>query len=157
MKTRPQRTLLAVAIACLTWWSLAAAGNGHTEKVRVTAAWARATAPGVDAAAVYLTIHGGDRADRLMAVSTPRATVAQIHIVTTDSGVIRMRETEGIEIAAHATVLLAPEGRHVMLMGLSRPLIPGERFTLSLRFAQAGQLDVSVEVVPATGGAPAPH
>ena len=83
--------------------------------------------------------------------------MAQIHAVTTDSGLTRMREMDGIEVAAHAAVPFAPQGRHIMLMGLSRPLIPGERFMLSLRFAQGGQLDVSVEVVPATAGAPAPH
>ncbi len=58
-----------------------------------------------------------------------------------------MREAAGVDIPAGATVVLAPQGTHLMLMGLPQPLVAGERFPLTLEFARAGTLVVSVRVV----------
>ena len=43
-----------------------------------------------------------------------------------------------------STVTLAPQGTHVMLMGLDEPLVAGERFPLTLQFATAGTVTVTV-------------
>jgi copper(I)-binding protein len=154
MKPVLPRTWLMAVVGCLP---LVASGAGAdiAKVVHAEAAWARATPPGVDAAAVYLTLHGGDKADRLTSVHTARASMAQLHAVTADAGVTRMRETDGVDVPARATVRFAPQGRHIMLMGLKSPLVLGERFTLSLTFASAGQADVRVEVVAATASGPA--
>jgi copper(I)-binding protein len=97
--------------------------------------------------AVYLTLRGGMTADTLLAASTPRAAMTQIHVVTEVDGMARMRETEAVEVPAGKRVLLAPQGTHVMLMGLTQPLVAGERFALTLQFARAGAREVSVQVV----------
>jgi copper(I)-binding protein len=98
-------------------------------------------------AAVYLTIVGGDVADRLVAASTDVAGMTQVHSVTDDGGVARMREVEGVVVPAGKTVVLAPQGMHLMLMNLTRPLVAGERFVVSLRFEHAGPRDVDVAVI----------
>jgi hypothetical protein len=97
-------------------------------------------------AAVYLTLVGGSQADRLIDATTPRAAMAQIHVVSEAEGMARMRQTEGVDVPAHESVELAPQGTHIMLMDLPRPLVAGERFPLTLRFEQAGKIGVSVEV-----------
>jgi copper(I)-binding protein len=97
-------------------------------------------------AAAYMTIVGGAQADRLVSATTERAGMTQIHVVTEAEGMTRMRPVDGVDVPARKTVLLAPQGLHLMLMNLSRPLVAGERFLVTLTFARAGQLDVDVAV-----------
>jgi len=125
----------------------AVAGDGPT----VTDAWARATAPGVDVGAAYMTIDGGAKSDRLVGASTPRAAMGHLHTVEEKDGVSRMRAVDGIEVPAGKRVELAPKGTHVMLMGLGRPLVAGESFPVTLKFEKAGEQTVTVQVRPATG------
>ncbi len=123
--------------------------------LKVRAAWARPTPPGSSVAAVYLTIVGGGTADRLVAARTDRASVTQVHAVTRDAGMTRMREANGVDIAAGARVRLAPEGLHLMLMDLPRPLAVGERFEVTLEFERAGLLRVPVAVIALDATPPA--
>ncbi len=125
--------------------------------VSVGSAWARATPPGMAVAAVYLTLTGGTHADRLVGAETPRAAMAQIHVVSEAEGMARMRQTEGVDVPAHESVALAPQGTHIMLMELPRPLVAGERFPLTLQFEQAGKIGISVEVRAPGAAPPAAH
>jgi hypothetical protein len=137
--------LLAVQAGAVAWADAAP---------RVTSAWARATPPGLDVGAAYLVIEGGERADRLVAASTARASMVELHAVEDHEGVARMRELEAIDVPAGARVELAPGATHLMLMGLDAPLVAGQVFPMTLRFALAGEQTVSVRVQPATA---APH
>lgn len=72
-----------------------------------------------------------------------------------DQNVMKMREIPGIEIPAKGRVSMdrgAPEGYHLMLMNLNRPLVDGERFPMTLIFQQAGEVEVEVEIVKARAG-----
>jgi copper(I)-binding protein len=81
--------------------------------------------------------------------------MTQIHVVTAAEGMARMRPVDGVEIPAHQAVTLAPQGMHVMLMDLARPLVAGEHFTLALVFEHAGKVQVEVEVRSPEAGPPA--
>jgi copper(I)-binding protein len=147
MITLSRRLLLIL----LAFGAVAAADSG----LAVRDAWARATPPGASVAAAYLTIVGGAKADRLVSATTARAGMSQIHVVTSAEGMARMRPVEGVEIPAHQSVMLAPQGLHIMLMDLAQPLVAGERFKLTLVFAQAGKVEVEVEVRSPESGPPA--
>lgn len=110
--------------------------------------WSRAMPAMMNSGAVYLKLaNQGASADRLLAVSTPRATSAELHQHLNDKGVMRMRPvTNGLELLPGRTVTLAPGGPHIMLMGLTAPLRAGERFPLTLRFARAGTIEVEVKI-----------
>lgn len=125
----------------------AAEPSPKTEELVVRDAWARATPPGTGVAAVYLTVEGGTKSDTLRGATTDVATMTQIHSVTETDGVARMRETDGVQVPARGKVVLAPAGLHLMLMGLARPLVAGERFDVTLEFAHAGRRVVSVVVI----------
>lgn len=162
MKTRLRHLLLAVAFCSASLAAHAArpstkdsAFRPASSAVAVRDAWARATAPGMTVGAAYLTLQGGSSDDRLVAASTPRAATTQIHVVTEADGMARMRETEGVDVPAGKPVQLKPQGTHIMLMGLTQPLVAGERFRLKLQFAKAGKRDVDVQVV-APGAEPPP-
>lgn len=114
-------------------------------------AWARATAPGQSSGAMYVTIvNRGGAGDRLLGVTAARAGTAMVHASETLDGVARMRMVGALPIPANAKVALAPGGTHIMLDGMTAPLVVGERIELTLRFEKAGTKSVVVTVnVPA--------
>ncbi len=59
----------------------------------------------------------------------------------------------GLTLAPRHPVTLAPGGIHIMLMGLKRPLVAGASVPITLTFAHAGSIAVSVPIEPlgATG------
>ena len=154
MKRYLAAAALALAIANTT---PALAAEPAPQAVTVSAAWARATPPGMAVAAVYLTLAGGSKADRLVGAETPRAAMAQIHVVSEAEGMTRMRQTEGVDVPARKSVALAPQGTHIMLMDLPRPLVAGERFPLTLQFEHAGKIGIAVEVRAPGAAPPAAH
>jgi hypothetical protein len=151
------RVIAALALAMSSVATPAYATEPAPQAVTVNAAWARATPPGMAVAAVYLTLVGGSQADRLVGAETPRAAMAQIHVVSEAEGMARMRETEAVDVPAHKSVALAPQGTHIMLMDLPRPLVAGERFPLTLHFEQAGKIGIHVEVRAPGAAPPAAH
>jgi copper(I)-binding protein len=103
---------------------------------------------------VYVTLVGGATADRLESAHTPRAAMTHLHSVDDAGGMARMRAVEGVDVPAGKTVALAPQGLHIMLMGLDKPLVAGERFPLTLHFAHGGDRVVEVRVQSPTAPPP---
>jgi copper(I)-binding protein len=134
--------LLALG-AGLTLLSAAALAQGSA--IEVTNAWARATPGNAQTGAAYVTLQA-PAGDRLTGVSTPAAQKAEIHSMTMDGGVMKMRQVDGVDLPAGAAVTLRPGGYHIMLMGLTQPLQPGQSFPLTLDFAKSGRRDVNVTV-----------
>jgi periplasmic copper chaperone A len=128
--------------ACLL---VAGAAAAQTGQVEVKDAWARATPGKAENGAAYLTIVS-PAADRLVSVSTPVAKKAELHTMTTEGGVMKMRPLAGIDVAPGQPVTLKPGGAHIMLMGLNRPLQAGQSFPLTLSFEKAGQREVTVAI-----------
>jgi len=124
--------------------------DGPSPRIEVSDAWTRATSAASSSAAVYMTIANRGGEDRLTSVTTPAAKTATLHAMTMDGSIMRMRPiAAGTEVAAERTLVLAPNGTHVMLTGLKRPLVEGERIAARLRFARSGDRDVAITVVKA--------
>jgi copper(I)-binding protein len=137
---------LLTLIAVLAVIAGACGGSGDVE---VSDVWARTSARTQNAGAVYLTMSGGDEADRLVSasVSSSVAGAAQVHETTMDSeGTMMMQEVAGIDIPADGEVMLKPGSFHVMLMMLAEPLVTGEEFDVTLTFQNAGDITVTAEV-----------
>jgi hypothetical protein len=152
---------LAVAASVGFFLIAVASAAAQSGPVEVTDAWARATPGGAQAAAVYATI-AAPTGDRLTGVSTPAAKKADLHSMTMDGSVMKMREVDGIDLPAGRAVTLKPGGYHIMLTGLVHPLKEGQSVALTFTFAKAGSREVtaSVEKVGAMGlgGSPGdPH
>jgi copper(I)-binding protein len=109
--------------------------------------------PGGEQAAVYLTVHNGTGAeDRLVAVQTEAAPVAEIHETVAEGDVLRMAAAEdGFPVAAGETLELAPGGKHIMLVGLLPEAATAESVALTLHFATAGEVAVTATVQNLTG------
>ena len=126
--------------------------------------WSRAVPKGATVAAGYLTIKNtGTEPDRLLGGSTPVAGKFEVHEMSMDKGVMKMRPvTGGLEIKPGETVELKPQSFHIMMMGLKQPIEKGKPFKGSLMFEKAGAVDVdfAVEAVgatPAAAAAGSPH
>lgn len=124
--------------------------------ITISDPWARATAPTAPAGAAYMTLStAGEDSDRLIMATSPAATLVELHTVQLDgSGVMRMREVEAIDISPDAPTSLAPGGFHIMLIGLTEPLVQGEEFPLTLTFEGAGSVEISVPIASAGASSP---
>ena len=118
--------------------------------------WSRETAVGQAVGGGFLTIaNSGSREDRLLSGATPVAAEVQLHTMTMDGGIMRMRQvTDGIAIPAKGSVELKPGSYHIMFMGLKRQLHQGERVPVTLRFQRAGNVTVQFAVQPITSTGP---
>lgn len=135
--------LKSLSLALTLMIGLVTAAAAQTPAIQVDQPWARASAG--KTGAVYMTIkNSGSSDDQLIAVATPAADRAQMHIEINDNGVMKMRPISAIDVKASSSVTLAPGGLHVMLVGLKQPLTEGQRFPLTLTFAKAGKIDVTV-------------
>ena len=144
--------LTAIAIIALTRSAESAAGD-----LVVTFAWARATPPGANVGAAYVTIENrGGTDDRLIGVASEVAGSASIHETVEENGVAKMRPLEAIALLAGHTIAMQPGGFHVMLMDLKSPLVEGESVALTMTFEHAGAIEVEADIA-AIGADPPPQ
>jgi len=147
--------LTATAFALLAQTVLAQAQQ--PAPMEVSKAWSRATPAAAPVGAGYLALtNRGPEADRLIGGSTEVAARVEVHEMSMDNGVMKMRELPGgLEVKPGATVELKPGGYHLMLVGLKRPLKEGEHFKALLDFAKGGKAEVEF-VVQGIGSSAAP-
>jgi copper(I)-binding protein len=114
----------------------------------ITQAWSRATPSGAKVAGGFLTIENkGSAPDKLIGVSADIAGKAEVHEMTSDNGVMKMRPLDkGLVIEAGKTVKLAPGGYHLMLQDLKGAFKEGEKVPVTLEFEKAGKVAVSLDV-----------
>lgn len=146
---------LALAVAAL---SLAACNPSEPAKapaaetptttaaVTATDAWCRPSPNGAKAGGCYVALTAATD-DRLTGGSTPRAGSLQVHEMKTENGMMKMAElTAGLPLPAGQAVALAPGGNHLMLIGLTAPLVAGETVPLTFQFASAPTITVQAQV-----------
>lgn len=148
------RVLVAglVAVSLALWASKAVADQ---DTMRVTEAWALALPGTATTAGVYLSMtNTGTTPDELTGVVTPVATKADLSESKVVNGVVQMRLLKSVVIAPGKTVVLAPDGKQIVLVGLTAPLQKGATIPLILTFARAGERQVSALItsVAATHG-----
>jgi copper(I)-binding protein len=111
--------------------------------------WARATVEGAPTSAVYgFLVNLGAEMDRLVSASTDAAEVVELHEVVMGMGdVMQMRPVEGgFMIPPGAYAELKPGGYHIMLINLTTPLAAGEAIELTLNFARAAEVTLTVPI-----------
>ena len=137
---------LVVAALCSAFALSSQAHDYHAGSVHIDHPWSREMPPVAPTAAVYFTLHNRGEHDRLLGVSTPVASKAELHEHVHQDGVMKMQAASFVELAPGAEVIFAPMGYHVMLFGLKRQAREGERFPLTLVFEKAGEVTVEVAV-----------
>ena len=150
----------SIGLQCVIMGFVFAAPLAAAQSVTVANAWARATAPGQKTAGVYLELTSNSDA-AVVAAGSPLAAGAELHSMTMQDGVMRMRPLPRIELPAGQTVRLAPNGMHLMLVGLKRELKAGEKLPIVLSVQSSGMslttLNIEAEVRALDGAAPHRH
>ncbi len=136
-----QVLLFAVPVVAL------AAQNG----IDIEDAWSRVAMQG-GTGVVYLTITDIGTPDRLVSITAPVATTAELHESFSEQGVSKMRAVTGLAVAPGKPTMLAPGGYHIMLMGLKQPLKEGDSFPVTLSFEHSGPITATVAVRGMHGG-----
>ncbi|MEQ6886700.1 copper chaperone PCu(A)C [Salicola sp. Rm-C-2C1-2] len=137
-----QATRTLWALILLTTMSSALA------EVRIKDAWSRATPPGIERGAGYMTLHNtGEQARTLTGASATWAQRIEIHESREVDGQMRMQALpDGLTLQPGESLELAPMGRHLMLMGLTERLTQGDTLALTLEFRNGGTLNTQLDV-----------
>jgi len=133
----------------LGFWCLGSVALAETaaESVQVDDPYVRAVPPGLTNSASYMSlINTSDQAYALVSVETPAARIAELHEHVHEDGMMMMREVAAIEIPAQGRAVLQPGGLHVMLIGLTRDLKPGEALPIVLVFKDGSRKEVQARV-----------
>jgi periplasmic copper chaperone A len=142
--------------AVLALWAAAAAAQAQTT---VKEPWVRATVPQQKASGLFAQIISA-QGGRLVSVASPVAGVVEIHEMSMDGDVMKMRAlSNGLDLPAGKLVELKPGGYHVMLLDLKRQLKAGDTVPLTLVVEGADKKRETVLVqapVRALGGSMAP-
>jgi len=118
--------------------------------IKVSTPWTRATPKGAPVGGGYLKItNTGSAPDRLIGGTFPGAGKVEVHEMSMDNGMMRMKQLPGgLEIAPGASVELKPGGYHLMFTGLKEPIAQGKPIAGTLVFEKAGTLSVEWAVSP---------
>ncbi|ABV88879.1 copper chaperone PCu(A)C [Shewanella pealeana] len=108
--------------------------------------YVRAMPPTVPNSAAYITVENHGDATRLVAVDAPFAKEAQLHTLIEENGMIKMRQVEGFDIDSHGSLVLSESGNHIMLMGLTSPLVIDSSVDMTLKFADGTTQKISLPV-----------
>jgi periplasmic copper chaperone A len=112
------------------------------DDLQLSGAWVRAMQPGQKVAAAYMSIlNRGETADRLIGATALASRRVEMHEMTIEDGVMKMRPVEGgIEIGPGDRVEFKPGGLHFMLTGIDEALVAKDEIELTLNFEKAGRV-----------------
>ena len=140
---------IAMGLACLA----TQAQEFKLGPINIAHPYARATTSGQPMGGGFLRLENSGADDTLLSASAEVAKAVELHLMSMEGDVMRMRQVERIALPAGQTVELKPGGLHIMLMGLKAPLKAGDSFPLKLKFEKAGEVTVSMTVQAAASGA----
>lgn len=118
-------------LACITALTLSAA-TAYAQ-VTVSDAWVKATRPAQKVGAAYMTLQS-PQDTTLVKIESPAAGTVEIHSMTMNDGIMKMRRLDDLPLSAGTPVKLAPGGFHLMLFDLEKPMQAGETVPFTLHF-----------------------
>lgn len=179
---RARRTPLGATLALTAAFALTACGNSTSDStaadspaasspaastsavpaVIVEDPWVRGTKGSKDTSmtAAFMSLtNPGDADITLVSASTDVATMVQLHeMVTGEDGAMMMQQVEGgFVIPAGGHMHLEPGGNHVMMMGLTKELAPGDEVSFTLTFSDGSTQEITAPVKEFTEEEPHYH
>jgi copper(I)-binding protein len=146
---------ILLAAALVLFGNAASAHEYKAGSIEIKHPWARATPKGATVAGGYMKlINTGTTADRLIGGTNANSEKFEIHQMSMDNGVMKMRPLpSGVEIKPGQTVEFSPGSYHLMFVGLEAPFEKGKRVKGTLQFEKAGTVDIEY-VVEGIGATP---
>ena len=123
----------------------AAASAPAWAQVHVKSAWVRGTVAAQKTSGAYMEISSARDAS-LVGAESPAAGTVEVHEMSMDKNVMRMRAVPRLDLPAGRTVELKPGGYHMMLIDLKKPLRKGDSVPLRLKIENRDKTVSTVEV-----------
>jgi copper(I)-binding protein len=132
--TIKQSRLTPLFIVSLLTLLLAACNANTNNEVTISDAWVRKNAPGQAIGAAYMTLNSATKTTLVYAEAIDTAGSVEIHSMTMQNGVMKMRMLDALALAPNQPVALKPGDFHLMLFDLKAPLEIGNHVTFRLHF-----------------------
>lgn len=151
-RPRGRRSTIAASLALVSALALSACASATAtdvpattptaaESIQVVDGWVKAVDEGMTAAFGLLE-NSSDVEVTLVAALAAVSPVVELHEVVMNGGATVMQEKPGgIAIAPNGTHELAPGQDHIMMMGLSEALLPGDEVLIALEFSDGSSVD----------------
>ncbi|WP_273791981.1 DUF1775 domain-containing protein [Brucella anthropi] len=133
--------------------SMSAATPTKLGDLEITVPSVRAMVPGSKVAGGFLTIvNDGKDDDKLVAATTDGVKRVEIHEMSMQDDVMKMRQLEGgLDIPAGKKVELKSGGYHLMFIQPEKPYKEGETVPVTLEFQKAGKVTIDFPVTSQSG------
>jgi len=142
--------LIRMFLVTLAALSINAFANQTTDQVKFSNAWVKMPMPGVQMTAGFVEIENVTTSDvRLVAVRTSFSANSELHNMVMVNSVMQMRQAiDGWVITSGATLILAPGGKHAMLMGLKHKMKNQSEVLLEFKIEGMDWISVPAVVRP---------
>ncbi len=121
--------------------------EGASGPMVIDAPWVGVASAGQNSAAYMGITNESESEDKLVSVAADVASTVEIHETVTEGDETTMQElSDGLLLPVDETVLLEPQGLHIMLVELEEDLVEGDTVELTLKFENAGDIVVEAPV-----------
>jgi len=151
---------LLIAVPIVSIWALVApaaakAPTSARAPVEVIQPWSRPAAAGTTGIGYMVLANHGRAAQVLERVESPIAARVEMHSSSMAGGVMSMAKADKVSVPAGGETTFGPAGFHLMFIGLTKPLKPGDALPATLTFAGGGRIKVRFAVSAGMGPPPA--
>lgn len=136
--------ILAVLLLIVAVLGSRDAMGRETPLPSVASAWVRLPVISGRPAAGYFLLSGTKSKDALLSATSPLAERVELHSVSHDGGVMKMRAESRFALPAGGKLAFEPGGNHLMIFGL-KPVKVGERIPITLTFESGAKVTISAE------------
>lgn len=137
------RTLLITSLFATSLSAFAAV----TDQVLVDEAYVREVPAGQQVSAAFMTLHNNDMDDhKIVSATSPAAKNVELHTHTHENGMMKMRQVPHINIPAGGDALLKPGGLHIMLIGLTQTLTKDAPVSVTIKYEDGSEKQLSLPV-----------
>lgn len=144
----PMKSLLIVASVLALAAPAIAKGPGAVE---VVSPWSRPAVAGTNAVGYMVLANHGRVADALTKVESPIAARVDMHASAMAGGVMSMAKQDKVSVPAGGRTVFGPGAYHLMFMGLTRTLKPGDEAPATLTFSSGEKVKVRFAVSAGMG------
>ncbi len=128
---------------------LSACDSKTNTEITIYDAWVRKNAPGQEIGAAYMTLNSPTKSTLVYAEAIDTAGSVEIHSMSMDNGVMKMRMLDELILEPNKPVALKPGGFHLMLFDLKTPLETDKNVIFRLCFKdEKGNIIEKLVTVP---------
>mgnify|MGYP006139894257 CR=1 FL=1 len=121
--------------------------------IEIKDAYVRATPPGLENSAAFMTIENTTSKDiAIVKITSLSAKAVELHTHDMTNGIMRMYQVPRIVVSQNSEIVLQPSGYHVMFIGLFNPLKIGETVTFTLELSNGETKTVIAPIKSVMGG-----